>query len=127
VWFGHDTAGAEAVTHDWQGAIADALANQDPVGVQAAHDAAAAAKRSASYDLPRALRREAERSVLKGWALPTEPDRVRTDAADRLLKRISSRAGYTPSGWKVPQSVKKQTERRLNNGTHGATPFPPSR
>ncbi|PKV95916.1 hypothetical protein ATK30_6849 [Amycolatopsis echigonensis] len=125
IWFGHDTAGAESITHDWAGAIAEARANGDVVAEQAAHTAAAAARRSAAYDLPAALRREAERSVLKGWALPSEPDSVRTDAADRLLTRITNRAGYSPSGWKVPASVKKQTQRRIDKGTHGATPFPP--
>jgi hypothetical protein len=123
-WFGHDTAGAESITHDWAGAIAEAQANGDVVAEQAAHQAAAAARQSAAFDLPAALRREAERSVLKGWALPSEPDLVRTKAADQLLAQLASHAGFAPSGWKVPQSVRKQAENRLKKGTFGVTPFP---
>lgn len=124
IWFGHDTAGAESITHDWAGAIADARANGDVVAEEAAHKAAAAARQSASFDLPAALRREAERSVLHGWGLPSESNRLRTRAADALLARISSRDGYSPSGWRVPTSVKKSTEGRLKKGTFGVTPFP---
>lgn len=138
IWFGHDTAGAESITHDWASAIADAQGMRhqaillgDRAGIEnanraidAAHKAAAAARQSASFDLPAALRREAERSVLKGWALPSEPDSVRVRAADRLIARINSRNGFSPSGWKVPKSVKTQTEKRLDKGTFGATPFP---
>ncbi len=123
-WFGHDTEGAESITHDWAGAIAEAQANGDVVAEQAAHKAAAAARQSAAYDFPRALRREAERSVLKGWGLPTEPSSVRTRAADQLLTQVNQRAGFSPSGWKVPASVKQQTKSRLTKGTFGTTPFP---
>lgn len=124
VYFGHDTAGAESITHDWAGAIAEAQARGDMVAEEAAHRAAEAARRSAAFDLPAALRREAERSVLHGWALPSESNRLRTRAADSLLTRISAHDGYSPSGWKVPKSVKKSTENRLKKGTFGVTPFP---
>jgi hypothetical protein len=40
----------------------------------------------ATVDLPAALRREAKRSIVYGWSLPSESNRVRLDAADRLLK-----------------------------------------
>lgn len=123
-WFGHDTAGAESITHDWAGAIAEAQANGDVVAEQAAHQAAAAARQSAAFDLPAALRREAERSILKGWALPTELSSVRMKAADQLLAQVASRAGFSPSGWKVPASVKQQAKSRLTKGTFGVTPFP---
>jgi hypothetical protein len=36
-------------------------------------------------DLPAALRREAKRSILRGFSLPSEPQRTRIVAADRLL------------------------------------------
>ncbi|MGH3637002.1 MAG: hypothetical protein ACRDTS_23550, partial [Mycobacterium sp.] len=111
-WFGHDTEGALSITHDWAGAIAEARTKGDMVAEAAAHKAAEAARQSASFDLPAALRREAERSVLKGWATPSEPNSVRTQAADRLIARIDNRGGYAPSGWRVPKSVKTQTERR---------------
>lgn len=124
VYFGHDTAGAESITHDWAGAIEEARERGDVVAEEAAHRAAEAARRSAAFDLPSALRREAERSVLHGWALPSESSRLRTRAADALLTRISARDGYSPSGWKVPKSVKKSTENRLKKGTFGTTPFP---
>lgn len=40
----------------------------------------------AKVDLPAALRREAKRSIVYGWSLPSESGVVRLDAADRLLK-----------------------------------------
>lgn len=36
-------------------------------------------------DLPESLRREAARSILKGWSLPSESNRVRLEAARKLL------------------------------------------
>lgn len=69
-------------------------------------------------DLPQALRREAERSVLLGFARPSESERVREQAADRLLARIGMAKGSrSPSGWATPQSVKERTERALRRGT----------
>lgn len=124
-WLGQDTPAAQAVTHDWQGAIADAQANGDQVAVAAAHKAAQAALVSASVDLPAVLRREAERSILNGYALPTESQAVRRKAADRLLTRIGTqRNAPSPSGWPVPASVKRKTERALKNGTFTTRPVP---
>lgn len=74
--------------------------------------------------LPMVLRREAERSVMHGWGLSSEPDSIRQQAASRLLTRIVSQHGIAPSGWKVPKSVEKSTEKRLRRGTFGVTPFP---
>lgn len=42
-----------------------------------------------SLSLPDALKREAQRSILKGWSVPSESERVRVDAAERLLARGS--------------------------------------
>jgi hypothetical protein len=127
-WLGHDTAGAESVTHDWAGAIADAQAAGDHVAVAAAHKAAAAAQQSAAYDLPSALRREAERSVLLGHALPSESENVRVQAADRLLARIGdAKNSRSPSGWQVPASVKRKTQRALSKGTFTTGPVPTGR
>jgi hypothetical protein len=123
-WFGHDTAGAESITHDWAGAIAEARANGDQVAEDAAHRAAAAARRSAATDLPAALRREAERSVLNGWALPSEPNSTRTKAAEQLLSKVAGRGGFAPSGWKVPASVRKGAEKDLKKGTFHTRSFP---
>lgn len=123
-WFGHDTAGAESITHDWAGAIAEARANGDLVAEAAAHKAAAAARKSAAIDLPAALRREAERSVLNGWALPSEPNSTRMDAAERLLSTVAGRGGFSPSGWKVPTSVRKGAEKDLKKGTFHTRSFP---
>lgn len=53
-----------------------------------------------------ALRREADRSVLRGFSLESEPMRVRIDAADRLLKR----------GVNAPKSVKAYAARAVRDG-----------
>lgn len=37
--------------------------------------------------LPETLRREAQRSILKGWSVPSESEQVRLNAAERLLER----------------------------------------
>ncbi|MEC3974744.1 hypothetical protein [Amycolatopsis sp. H20-H5] len=127
-WFGHDTEGAVSVTHDWAGAIADAKANNDPVAEAAARKAAAAARDSAAFDLPAALRREAERSILNGYALPSESESVRVQAADKLLARIGQQKNApAPSGWRVPASVKKRAERALTKGTFTTRSVPTGR
>lgn len=116
-WLGHDEAAARVVTHDWAQAIKDAQANGDQAAVDAARKAAAAAQSSAAFDLPAALRREAERSILRGEALPTESENVRLAAADRLLARIGSgKNSPAPSGWRVPASVKTRAERAVKRG-----------
>lgn len=53
-----------------------------------------------------ALKREAERSVLKGWALPSEGDAARKRAAEELLV----------SGVIAPKTVIAETRRRLRAG-----------
>lgn len=53
-----------------------------------------------------ALHREAMRSVLKGWALPSESDAVRSRAAQALLN----------SNVIAPKSVIAETRRRLKSG-----------
>lgn len=79
----------------------------------------------APHAYPLALRREAERSVLKGWARPSESESVRRNAADRLLSRIGMDKGSrSPSGWSTPQSVKERTERALRRGTFTTGPVP---
>jgi hypothetical protein len=116
-WRGHDAGAALAVTHDWAEAIKEALARGDTVAADAARRAAAAAADSASFDLPRALRREAERSVLRGDALPSESENVRLHAADRLLARIgAAKNSRSPSGWPVPASVKQRAKRAVKRG-----------
>lgn len=78
-------------------------------------------------DLPQALRREAERGILRGFARPSESERARAQAADRLLSRIGmSKGSRSPSGWQVPQSVKERADRALSKGrfTTGPVPVP---
>lgn len=70
-------------------------------------------------DLPSALRREAQRSVLKGWSLPSEsgPERVR--AAQQLLNR----------GVNAPAAVQAYARAAVRRGkfTTRAVPIPPRR
>ena len=72
-----------------------------------------------AVDLPAALRREAQRSVLKGWSLPSEsgPERVR--AAQRLLNR----------GVNAPATVQAYARAAVRRGrfTTRAVPAAPSR
>lgn len=103
----------------WFGGTADI-----PSPRQSPENTSAHAVHRINPDLPAVLRREAERSVLYGWARPSESDTARTRAADTLLTTISSRDGVSPSGWRVPKSVRTQAQRRLSTGKFGATPFP---
>jgi hypothetical protein len=57
-----------------------------------------------------ALKREAERSVLKGWSRPSESEKARVAAADRLVKR----------GTNLPASVQKSATTAVRRG-HFAT------
>jgi hypothetical protein len=66
-----------------------------------------------SVDLPTALRREAERSVLLGRRVPSESEGRRVRAADRLLHRIGT---ASPSGWQVPKSVKTRARTAVRKG-----------
>ena len=75
-----------------------------------------------AVDLPAALRREAERSVLNGWALPSEHTSVRAKAAARLLDRIID--GRAPSGWQVPKRVRNDAAKDLRKGTFRKRAFP---
>lgn len=82
LWFGHDTAAAAAAL---------------PQGVKTAH---------VSY--PAALRREADRSILRGWSLQSESHRARLRAAERLLAKGKA--------LKAPQSVKDYARRAVRRG-----------
>jgi hypothetical protein len=61
----------------------------------------------ANVDLPAALRREAKRSVVYGWSLPSESSTVRLDAAARLLQR----------GAGLPKSVEERGHRAVAKGS----------
>jgi hypothetical protein len=53
-----------------------------------------------------ALKREADRSILRGFSLPNESEKVRVDAAARLLEQ----------GVEAPKSVKAYAERAVRRG-----------
>jgi hypothetical protein len=59
-----------------------------------------------SLTLPEALRREAERGVLRGFSVPSEGEQVRVRAADRLLKR----------GTRLPKSVQAYARAAVRRG-----------
>ena len=59
-----------------------------------------------TFSLPDALKREAQRSITKGWSLPSESEAVRLKAADDLLKR----------GTDLPPSVQQVAERAIARG-----------
>ncbi|MEV6908012.1 hypothetical protein [Amycolatopsis sp. NPDC051071] len=121
-WMGHDKDKAEAATHDWADAIKDAQERGDQVAVDAARKAAAAAKQSATVDLPEALRREAERAVLRGDSA-FDGERARLSAADRLLAKVGAdKNAPSPYGWKVPASVKAKARAAIKRGTFTARP-----
>jgi hypothetical protein len=63
-------------------------------------------------DLPAALRREAERSVLSGWALPSERVSIRLYAARKALAR----------GSRLPVSVQQRARRALVHGRFDPPP-----
>jgi hypothetical protein len=56
--------------------------------------------------LPEVLKREAQRSVLKGWRMESEPETARLAAADRLLAR----------GVNAPKSVKNYARTAIKRG-----------
>lgn len=62
---------------------------------------------------PEALRREARRSVARGWSLESESNTARLDAAGRLLERISGR-GVANGG--LPASVETYAEKAVRLG-----------
>lgn len=63
-------------------------------------------------DFPAALRREAERSILTGWRLPTESERARIEAAERLLQR----------GTKLPKTVQARARTAVKRGRFNQFP-----
>lgn len=56
-------------------------------------------------DYPDSLKREAQRSVLRGWSVPSESERARLRAADALLKRTQ-----------LPKSVQDYARRAVRQG-----------
>jgi hypothetical protein len=69
--------------------------------------------------LPESLRREAERSVLKGWALPSEADASRRRAAEALLAR-------GPAGLRVKAPLTDARRRLARTGfARPVVPKPP--
>lgn len=59
-----------------------------------------------STGLPQALQREAQRSILRGWSLESESERVRLRAAQDLLKR----------GVQMPRSVRQYAAQAIKAG-----------
>ncbi len=59
-----------------------------------------------SPDFPAGLKREALRSILRGFSLASEPERVRLDAADRALKAAGS----------MPKSVQDYARKAIKLG-----------
>lgn len=72
-------------------------------------------ERETSTALAQSLKREAERSVLRGWSLPSESETVRIDAARRLLQ----------NGSNLPKSVKQYAERAVKHGEFSKGRKPP--
>lgn len=60
------------------------------------------------------LRREANRSVLRGFSLESESMGVRVDAAERLAREVRANGG-TVDGWDVPKSVLATADRAVRN------------
>lgn len=91
-WIGHDTEGAlTASIPGWHKGQA-----------------------SANEALSESLKREARRSVLKGWSLPSESNYVRLSAADRLLQR----------GANLPKTVEAQARRAVRTGHFASRDVP---
>jgi hypothetical protein len=67
-----------------------------------------------STTLPDALKREARRSIALGWALDSEPDSVRRDAANRLLAR----------GANLPKSVRARARHQVDHAKTFKRPVP---
>jgi len=66
--------------------------------------------------LAESLKREAERSVLRGWSLPSESNNARVAAANRLLNR----------GTDLPKSVREYAQRAVKHGTFMRGRRPPT-
>lgn len=71
-----------------------------------------------SKEYAAALRREADRSVLRGFSLESERMSVRVDAADRLLSKVTTKADGTleVNGHGVPKSVVAYAENAVKRG-----------
>lgn len=67
--------------------------------------------------LPEVLKREARRSILKGWSMESESERVRLQAAARLLKR----------GVNAPKSVLTYAQRAVRKGAFPSRTVPVER
>lgn len=67
-------------------------------------------------DWPTRLRHEALRSIAKGWSLPSESQRVRLYAAERILR--SGRAGQ------LPKSVRAEAESAVGRGRFATRAVP---
>lgn len=67
--------------------------------------------------MPEALQREAERSVLKGWATDTESNAARIRAVKKLLDQ----------GTDLPRTVREEARRRLRAGEFKTSPVPGQR
>lgn len=63
-------------------------------------------RREWGIDYPDSLKREAQRSIVRGWSLDSEPESVRIAAADRLLRR----------GVDLPKSVQEYAARAVRRG-----------
>ncbi len=72
---------------------------------------------TSGVDMPEALQREAERSILRGWATDTESNAARIRAARRLLEQ----------GTDLPKSVRAEARRRLRAGEFKTSPVPGQR
>jgi hypothetical protein len=68
-------------------------------------------------DLPEALKREARRSVLKGWSLESESQASRLDAAERLLQR----------GARLPGTVEREARQAVRARRFRSRSVPTSR
>lgn len=66
--------------------------------------------------LAKALKREAKRSVLRGWSRPSESEAVRLDAAKRLVR----------SGNTLPKSVNAYAEQAIKRGEFARGRTPPT-
>jgi hypothetical protein len=72
---------------------------------------------AAGVDLPAALRREAKRSILRGWSLPSESLTERINAADRLLA----------VGAGMPRTVEERAAKAVHNRRFTDRELPRSR
>jgi hypothetical protein len=64
--------------------------------------------------LPEAMKREARRSILKGWSSESEPNSTRLDAADRLLRK----------GANLPKTVEQQARAAVRKGHFASRSVP---